>query len=73
MASSSKRLSSSEYAVLERLFYRGGKWNTGDRPLWESQYWTLRLLNILASQGLVEEEEKDTKYSLSSKGLACFR
>ena len=72
MASSSKRLSSAEHTVLLRLMERGGTWTTGERPLWESRYWTLRLLNKLASTGLVEEVEQDTKYSLTRQGFRLF-
>jgi hypothetical protein len=73
MGSRSKPLSSAEQAVLRKLIARGGTWANGDTPLWESRYWTLHLLNRLASQGLVSEVEQDRKYQATRDGLAVNR
>lgn len=70
MTFNGKRLSSAEADTLVRLANRGGVWSTGHRPLWESRYWTVHLLNMLARRGLVAELEADRRYEISRDGLS---
>lgn len=70
MTSKNERISSAEAAVLRRLSDAdGGRWDADSRPLWENRYWTLRLLNILASKGLVSEIEIERTYEITADGL----
>jgi hypothetical protein len=65
----SKPVGSAEAVVLQRLAANDGKWAVGDRPLWESQYWTLQLLGSLTRKGLVSEVVPDEHYVLTGEGF----
>jgi hypothetical protein len=70
MGSRNERISSAEATVLVRLAATtNGRWESGERPLWESRYWTLRLLNILAGKGMVTEVVIDETYEITRDGL----
>jgi hypothetical protein len=61
-------IGTAEQAVLVALSDRGGVWAAGDRPLWESNHWTLKLLNTLTGKGLVQELEYNQRYGFTDQG-----
>lgn len=62
-------IGSSEKEMLARLFRNGGRWQVGERALWENKHWTLQLLKSLSLKGYVDEAAPDRQYQLTEPGL----
>lgn len=62
-------LGTAEKSALLALMNRGGSWAKGDKPLWESAYWTIELLCGLIRKGMVVEVAVNRQYELSKQGL----
>ena len=67
--SRSKILGSGEMAVLRGLHYNRGQWVSEDGALYDSKYWTLRLLASLTGKGLVDEVVPEEHYKLTKAGV----
>lgn len=63
-----KPLGTAQRATLAALYEVGGTWDVNSRPLYESRYWTLRLLGSLAQADCVREVIPDEKYELTDEG-----
>lgn len=62
-------LGTAEKTALLALLNRGGTWSKGDKPLWESAYWTIELLCGLIRKGMATEVAIGKQYELSEQGL----
>lgn len=62
-------LGTAEKEVLKNLYRNGGKWEEGNRRLWENKHWTLTLLASLVVKGYVDEVEPDKQYRLAPEGF----
>lgn len=60
-------LGDSQRWVLTRMHRHGGTWNRSAPWKWESSAWTIRILQTLALQELVQETGHDT-FTLTRRG-----
>ncbi len=65
-----KPVGSAEKSVLGWLDLNAGQWTERDGTVWESKFWTVRVLKSLVIKGLVTEVVEDAHYVLTDMSRA---